>query len=209
MSGGGADVARATSGPAAAIRPISPGFFAPGLRPPSMTDPTPALVGAGAVLVLVAVSAFFSSSETAIFSLPTGWIDDRAASGDPGVATLRRLREDPHRLLVTLLVGNNVVNVAISSITTAVLVGYLPTGPAVTLATVIASSVVLVFGEIVPKSYGLGNARLWATRVAGPIAVLERLLYPLVLVFDVLTRSLAARIGGDREIEEQFLPDQG
>ncbi|MFB6177857.1 MAG: CNNM domain-containing protein, partial [Halobaculum sp.] len=121
----------------------------------------PPVVGAVVILVLVGLSAFFSSSETAIFTLTEESLtevtdsdgDDRAA-----LTVLRELKSDPHRLLVTLLVGNNVVNVAIASLSTALLLEYTPAGAAVTLATVLASFLVLIFGEIVPKSYGLANA---------------------------------------------------
>lgn len=164
-------------------------------------------IAVGAIVVLVVVSAFFSSSETAIFSLSDRFFAAEESSTDSRMATLRELRSDPHRLLVTILVGNNVVNVAIASITTVLLIEYLPTGTAVSGATVLASVLVLIFGEIVPKSYGLGNASRWALVVAGPLAVVERVLYPLVVFFDVLTRRLNAFIGGELGIERPYVDD--
>ena len=164
------------------------------------------IAGVAAIGVLVTLSAFFSSSETAIFTLSEDWLAEQDEA-TPGVAVLRHLRADPHRLLVTILVGNNVVNVAIASITTVLLIEYLPTGSAVTLATLFASALVLVFGEIVPKSYGLGHARTWSLRVAGPISLVERALYPLVAVFDVVTRRLNARLGGESDIEQPYIDE--
>lgn len=158
------------------------------------------------VLVLVCLSAFFSSSETAIFALPTEWIDERAES-DGRARTLERLREDPHRLLVTILVGNNVVNIGLTSLTTAVLVENLPPGIAIPVTTLTISIVVLVFGEIVPKSYGFGNAQTWALTVATPITIAERLLYPIVTAFDVVTRRISGAIGGDPAMEERFVEE--
>lgn len=163
------------------------------------------LVSGGAIVVLVVLSAFFSSSETAIFTLSEGWLENEARTGDTRAKLLVELREDPHRLLVTILVGNNIVNVAISSIMTAVLVLFLPPGWAVTIATLLASSTVLVFGEIVPKSYGLGNAARWAMTVARPISLVERSLYPVVIVFDGITRRMTMALGGDQEIEQPYL----
>lgn len=165
------------------------------------------VLGSGTVFVLVALSAFFSSSETAIFTLPEEDPAIEDASSDRRHATLADLRHDPHRLLVTILVGNNVVNMAIASITTVLVTQYLSTGVAVSVATVLASFVVLVFGEIVPKSYGLGHAREWALTVAGPIATVELVLYPLVLVFDVVTRRLNRQLGGETELEEHYLDE--
>jgi len=167
------------------------------------------VVTVGGIVVicgLVVLSAFFSSSESAIFTLPEEWLTAQDST-DASVAVLQDLRADPHRLLVTILVGNNVVNMAIASITTALLVGALPAGSAVTVATVVASVLVLVFGEIVPKSYGLGHARTWALVVARPLALVERLLYPLVAVFDWLTGGISAALGGDSDIEQPYTDD--
>jgi|AntRauTorcE11898_2_1112593.scaffolds.fasta_scaffold12181_2 CBS domain containing-hemolysin-like protein len=162
-------------------------------------------VGIVAIVGLVALSAFFSSSESAIFTLPEDW----AAEGEDGrAAALHDLEDDPHRLLVTILVGNNVVNMAIASITTALVSGVLPAGRAVTASTVVASFVVLVFGEIVPKSYGLANAREWALTIARPLAAVGWVLYPLVVVFDVLTGQINNLIGGETGIEKPYLDDQ-
>lgn len=160
-----------------------------------------------AVGVLVGLSAFFSSSESAIFSLSDEWIDSAASDGARDSQTLQRLREDPHRLLVTLLVGNNLVNIAITSIVTLLVARFVPPGATVVVATLLVSVVVLVFGEIMPKSYGLGHAGSWSRRVARPIAAIERLLGPVVAVFDLVTRWLTARIGGDQQIEKPYVDD--
>jgi CBS domain containing-hemolysin-like protein len=157
-----------------------------------------------AVVGLLAASAFFSSTEIAVFSLPQEWLTDRVAAGDPRAAVLADLRDDPHRLLVTLLVGNNVVTVAISSILAVLLADRFSGGVAVALTTVVASAVVLVFGEILPKSYGLGNAESWSLRAARPVSLVERSLYPVVVVFDVVTRYAGTALGGDPDIEEPY-----
>lgn len=173
----------------------------------TMLESSTPLLAVGVVAGLLALSAFFSSSETAIFSLRVEWVAERAAAGERRAVLLRRLREDPHRLLVTLLVGNNLVNVALSSIVTVLLADALPPGVAVTAATLVVTSLVLVFGEIIPKSYGLGNAEAWALGVARPITLVERVLYPLVALFDAVTRGAARRLGGDADIEEPSLDD--
>lgn len=163
------------------------------------------LTGIAAIVLLLALSAFFSSSETAIFSLPVAWIEDVAATGDPQGARLKSLRDDPHRLLVTILVGNNVVNVAISSIVTVLMATYFRPGVAVVAATVTVSVVILIFGEIVPKSVGLGNANTWALTVARPIRLVERALSPIVTVMDLITRRISHWFVGEVRIEEHVL----
>jgi Mg2+/Co2+ transporter CorB len=181
------------------------------------------VVELGVILALVAVSAFFSSSETALFSLDADWpgtdadgesagdgpIGDESTGtepdGDGRAARLAALREDPHRLLVTLLVGNNVVNIAITSIITVVVTRYVSAGVGVLVTTLSASVLILVFGEIVPKSYGLGHAREWSLTVAGPLRIVELALLPLVVVFDRVTRWIGGLIGGDEDIEEPYV----
>ncbi|MFC4449039.1 DUF21 domain-containing protein [Halorussus aquaticus] len=172
-----------------------------------MLESVTTALAAVAVVVLLALSAFFSSSETAIFSLSVDWVAERAAGGDRHAVLLQKLRDDPHRLLVTLLVGNNLVNVAISSVVTVLLVDAFPPGIAVTVATLVVTSIVLIFGEIIPKSYGLGNAEAWALDIAGPITLVQRVLSPLVTLFDGVTRGASRRLGGDADIEEQYLDE--
>ena len=168
-----------------------------------MVDPL-LLVGVAATALLLCCSAFFSSSETAIFTVPDDWVAANAAESSEA-RTLADLREDPHRLLVTLLVGNNVVNVAISSIVTVLVVQNLPPGPAVVATTVITSVLVLVFGEIVPKSYGLGNAEAWSLRVAPVVSLVEKGLSPVISVFDWVTRGINERIAGEPDIERPYV----
>ena len=152
----------------------------------------------------MALSAFFSSSETAIFSLPSEWFEQQAGTDDPRGDVLKELHDDPHRLLVTLLVGNNVVNIAISSIVTVLIASYLPPGAAIVATTLCTSFLVLVFGEIVPKAFGLGNAETWSLRVASPVRLVERVLSPLITLFDGITRRMNAYISGDASIEKPY-----
>jgi len=160
-----------------------------------------------AVAVLLAVSAFFSSTEIALFSLTPERIDALAEGDDRGPG-LQRLREDPHRLLVTILVVNNVVNIATSSILTVLLVTYLPPELAVVGTTLVATTLVLVCGEILPKSWGLANAESWALTAARPLKYVGLLLWPFVAFFDLLTRSLAGAIGGTPDIERELLEEE-
>jgi CBS domain containing-hemolysin-like protein len=171
-----------------------------------MPVPLSVVASLAVVAVLLAVSAFFSSTEIALFSLTPERLDQLADSDERG-PQLQRLREDPHRLLVTILVGNNVVNIAVSSILTVVLVAYLPAELAVVGTTLVATSLVLVCGEILPKSWGLANAESWALRVARPVKYVGLVLWPLVAFFDALTRRLAGATGGSPDIERELLEE--
>lgn len=164
-----------------------------------------AFVGVAAVVLLLLCSAFFSSSETAIFSLPREWIEQQAATGDRRAQVLKELHDDSHRLLVTLLVGNNIVNIAIASIVTVLLARFLPPGLAIVVTTALTSTLVLIFGEIVPKAFGLGNAREWSLTVASPVRLVERVLSPLITLFDGTTRRMSALISVESDIEEPYV----
>ncbi|MGM0397474.1 MAG: hemolysin family protein [Halobacteriota archaeon] len=164
------------------------------------------LVGGGlAVLVLMVLSAFFSSSEIAMFSLAQHRVEALREEGLPGSETVARLKSDPHRLLVTILVGNNLVNIAMSSIATGLLGFYLSQGEAVIAATFGITTLVLLFGESAPKSYAVENAESWALRIAPALALSEKLLYPLVVTFDYLTRVVNQVTGGRAAIESSYV----
>lgn len=170
-----------------------------------MANMTLTLVGIGATILLLMCSAFFSSAEIAIFSLSPEWIDEQAITGDANALTLQELRTNPHRLLVTVLVGNNVVNVAISSILTVLVSSIAPTGFAVVLTTILASFIILICGEIVPKAFGLGNAESWSLTVAPVVRLIERLLSPLITVLEAITTRMNRLLNADSEIEKPYL----
>ncbi len=163
------------------------------------------VLGALALVVLVALSAFFSSSEIALFSIPKHRVEGMAEDGIPGADRVKALKEDPHRLLVTILVGNNIVNIAMSSIATAILGLYFGGLAAVTVATLGITAVVLLFGESAPKSYAVENTESWSIRVAGPLKLAERLMFPLVILFDYLTRQINRLTGSTGAIETPYV----
>jgi putative hemolysin len=163
------------------------------------------ILGAITISVLIALSAFFSSSEIALFSLPPHRVDALVADNVPGAKRLQALKTNPHRLLVTILVGNNIVNIATSSIATGLLAFYLPAGQAVLVATLGVTSLVLLFGESAPKSYAVEHTESWALTVVHPLKAAEYLLLPLVIVFDFLTRQVNRVTGGRAALEEQYI----
>ena len=169
-------------------------------------DTVVAVLGALTILVLIALSAFFSSSEIAMFSLPQHRIDSLVEDGIPGSETVKALKTDPHRLLITILVGNNIVNIAMSSISTGLLVYLgLGQGQAVTIATFGITALGLLFGESAPKSYAVENTESWALRIARPLKLSEYVLLPLVVLFDYLTRVVNRITGGRSAIESTYV----
>ena len=172
----------------------------------AISDTQFAIIGALVVLVLLSLSAFFSSTEIAMFAFPNHRLEVVIEEGKRGSRTLKSLKDDPHRLLVTILVGNNLVNVAMSSIVTGLLAYFLGSQTqAVFIATFGVTALVLLFGESAPKSYAVDNTESWALRTARPLKVAEIALMPLVTLFDHLTRAVNTVTGGRGAIEEGYV----
>jgi CBS domain containing-hemolysin-like protein len=161
--------------------------------------------GAFVIVILIVLSGFFSSSEIAMFSLANHRVDALVEDNVPGADTVDELKSDPHRLLVTILVGNNIVNIAMSSIATGVLALHLTQGQAVAVATFGITALVLLFGESAPKSYAVENTESWALRIARPLKYSEYTLLPLVVLFDYLTRLVNKVTGGRSAIETSYV----
>ena len=164
-----------------------------------------ALGSVGVLLILVVLSGFFSSAEIAMFSLAQHRLAALAEDGVAGAETAVALKEDPHRLLVTILVGNNLVNIAMSSVATWLFGLYLGGGQAVLAATLGVTAVVLLFGESAPKSYAIENTESWVLTVARPLKLSEYALYPLVVTFDHLTRAINRVTGSGSAIETSYV----
>lgn len=162
--------------------------------------------GVATIVLLILLSAFFSSSELAMFSLAQHRVEALVEDDVPGADTVASLKEDPHRLLITILVGNNIVNIAMSSIATALVGIYFDNpGAAVLISTFGITSLVLLFGESAPKSYAVENTESWALTIARPLKYSEYLLLPLVITFDYLTRAVNRVTGGRSAIETSYV----
>ena len=171
----------------------------------ALSDSAVTAIGLVAILICIVLSAFFSSSEIAMFSLAKHRLDTLVEEGARGAETLAELKGDPHRLLVTILVGNNLVNIAMSSIATGLFAIYLSQGEAVIAATFGITALVLLFGESAPKSYAVENTESWALRIARPLKLAEYVLLPLIVTFDYLTRIVNKVTGGRSAIETSYV----
>jgi CBS domain containing-hemolysin-like protein len=163
------------------------------------------LIGILLILILLMGSGFFSSSEIALFSLPAHQIDAMVEQGLRGARMVKSLKEDPHRLLVTILVGNNLVNITMSSISTTIVGFYFDPGTAVLVSSFGITSMVLLFGESAPKSYAVENTESWARTVAPPLNVVGKVLWPLITMFYYLTTLINKLTGGSSAIESSYV----
>jgi CBS domain containing-hemolysin-like protein len=141
---------------------------------------------------LVSLSGFFSGAEIALFSVPLTRARALAEEGVKGARALYRLKSNPERLLVTLLIGNNVVNIGAASVAT-----YAATqafgSAGVGIATGGMTLLVLFFGEIIPKTYAAAHA-LKLSLITAPLFLwLTRLALPIVLPFEAISRLVLPR----------------
>ena len=145
--------------------------------------------------VLVALSGFFSGGEIAFFSVPDTRAEALAQEGRRGSRALVQLKSSPDRLLITLLIGNNVVNIGAASIAT-----YAATeafgSAGVGIATGGMTLLVLFFGEIIPKSFAAANAERISLVVAPIFLGLAKALTVLVVPLEALTRAVLPDSGG-------------
>ena len=134
-----------------------------------------------AFLVCLALSAFFSSAESAFISLPKLRIRYLVESGVKGSEKLARVAEKPERFLATVLLGNNLVNIAAATLGTimAVTVWGYPWGPII--ATVGVTAIILVFGEVIPKTFAVHHAQRLSLIYASPLRIIELCFYPFIL----------------------------
>ena len=130
-----------------------------------------------ALVVLVALSAFFSATETAFMSLSRIKIKNMAALGDKRAKRVLRLVERPDSLLSTVLIGNNIVNIASASIATILFVKFLGDKGA-TVSTAVMTVVVLIFGEVSPKGIAKEAPEKYALAVSGVITALDTVFTP-------------------------------
>jgi CBS domain containing-hemolysin-like protein len=144
------------------------------------------------LVVLIALSAFFSGSEIAIFSLAEARVRALAEDGRRGAGALLELKRNPERLLATILIGNNIVNIGAASLATAAALEFFGS-EGVAYATGAMTLVVLVFGEVTPKGLASANADTVARLVAPPLLLLSRALFPLVRPLEALTRWFVHR----------------
>lgn len=161
-----------------------------------------------ALVFLLTLSAFFSGSETALVSLSKGRAEGLAREKRRGAKALFALKQDPQRMLIAILIGNNLVNISASALATLIasrLFGTFGPGLAVGVLTIL----ILVFGEITPKSLATRYAERISLIVAPIILLLLRSVGPVVSVFQKISDVLgsAAVAGSDDPMvtESEFI----
>jgi CBS domain containing-hemolysin-like protein len=139
------------------------------------------------LLVLLFLSGFFSSSETALFSISRTRIRHMAKKNDRMFQLLEKMRHDPHKLLTTILIGNNLVNVAAAAMATSITINIFPHF-AVGIATGVMTFLILAFGEVLPKSVATRNNIVIAKMTIYPIYWMSILFHPISIFLNFIPK---------------------
>jgi len=129
-------------------------------------------------VLLMLMSGFFSSSETSLFSLNPLQIEQMRREGNPRIRLIERMLSEPRRLIVTILIGNEFVNVAASAISAAIVIQLLGAENKL-INLFIMVPILLLVGEITPKTLAIRNNMAFATFQCQPIDLFARLISPL------------------------------
>ena len=149
------------------------------------------------ILLLILASAFFSSAETALTAASDARMRQLAGKGNRRAKLVERLRDDREGLIGSILIGNNAVNVIASALATSVFISLLNES-GVLWATVTMTVILVVFAEVVPKTYALNNSDKYALVIAPPVRAVVIILSPLSIALRMLANSL---IGTRRDQE--------
>lgn len=153
-----------------------------------------------ALIALLMLSGFFSGAETACMSVSRIQAQAMVKQKKKGAETLLKLKEQPRRLIITILIGNNIVNIGASALATVIASDYFGHAGA-GIATGIMTFLVLVFGEITPKSYATVHNKKIALQIAGPIMFISKVLHPLVLFFEYMTTHIIRLFGSTKKTQ--------
>ncbi len=161
------------------------------------------------LIVLLILSAFFSMSETALMSLSKIRIRHMVEEGVKGAKLVQKLIEDPNKLLGAILIGNNIVNIGASSLATSLAVKMSGGSEgAVVIATGVMTVLVLIFGEITPKSIAKQKSEAVSLKVSKIIKLCVFIFKPFVTIFTIISSVFIKLFGGDPKAAEPFITEE-
>lgn len=158
----------------------------------------------GAIVALLVMSAYFSGSETALTAASRGKLRAQAEKGSRGAETALRITEDNERLIGSVLLGNNMVNILAASLATALFTRLFGES-GVALATLVMTLLVLIFAEVLPKTYAITNAEAAAARTAPLIVWVIKIFSPIVTAVRWFVRRVLALFGVQTDPDSHIL----
>ena len=151
-------------------------------------------ITSGAIFVLLVLSGFFSGSETALTAASRSKLRAQADKGSVGAARALKVTNDGERLIGSVLLGNNLVNILATALITAMFTKIFGEN-GIALATVVMTFLILIFAEVLPKTYAIINAETAAIRVSRPISAIIFIFAPIVGFVRLFVRGLLRLVG--------------
>ncbi len=149
------------------------------------------------LVVLLILSAFFSSAETAFLSLQRLKLEHYVREGRPGAQAVSALLAQPSKLLSAILIGNNLVNTGAAIVGGIIAQKIVSGGLGAVVAALTVTALLVIFGEVSPKTVALNHSFRLSTAYALPMSVWARLMRPISAMLDLLSRGLVRIFGGD------------
>ena len=159
------------------------------------------------LIILLVLSGFFSMSETALMALSKIRIRHMVEDGVKGAKLVEKLTQDPNKLLGAILIGNNIVNILASSLATTLFVNAFGAS-GVGIATAVMTVLVLIFGEITPKSIAKQKSEQVALKVSKPIIIIVKLFKPFIGIFTFISSGFIRLLGGNPKASEPFITEE-
>lgn len=156
------------------------------------------------LIILLVFSALFSGVEIAVFSLSPIKIRHLVEKKKKFAEELYKLRLDPHKLLITILIGNNLVNVGAAAVATKLAIDFFDSH-AVGIATGIMTVLILIFGEITPKAFAITHAEKISLLATKPLQILKTALFPIIFLLDLIPKSFGKKTEKVPSISEDEL----
>ena len=159
------------------------------------------------LVILIALSSFFSAAETALMSLNKIRIRHLVDENIKGAKLLEKLTNAPNKLLGSILIGNNIVNIGASALATTIATKIFGSAGA-GIATGVMTILVLIFGEITPKSIAKQKSEKVALKVSKIINVIVKILKPFIGIFTAISSIFIRLFGGDPKASEPFITEE-
>lgn len=159
------------------------------------------------LVILIALSGFFSSSETALTTVSRFKIRTMADAGDQKARMVAKVTGNTAKMLSAILIGNNIVNISASSLATVIFMDLFGSAGA-GIATGIMTLLVLIFGEVTPKNLAARKALSVSLRVAGIIYALTIVLTPLIFVMNYIVSGILFLIGANKSEKSQMTEEE-
>ena len=150
------------------------------------------------LIVLIGLSGFFSGLEVALVGVRRSKVQQMLNKKLPGSSSLHKLKSNPSRMMASVNLGNNLVNVAATALATAMALKLFDNG-ALAIAIGVMTFLILVFGEITPKTYCNANAAKIALRYSRVLLAFSYAFYPIVWVFEQITKGIIKLTGSSQD----------